>query len=146
MLSFSNRLYETFDEGNDFYIVTELVEGGELFDRIVSKSHYTEKGARDLVKLMLETIDYVHQSGYVHRDLKPENLLLMSGKCNILTFKPISYKNAGTSLIIIHLLLSEKDDSSIKIADFGFAKRIDELAAKETACGTPGYVAPGKLT
>ena len=39
---------------------------------------------------------------------------------------------------------SEKDDSSIKIADFGFAKRIDELAAKETACGTPGYVAPGK--
>eukprot|EP01035_Chromulina_nebulosa_P037969 gene37969-51277_t len=92
------KLYETFDEGNDFYIVTELVEGG----------------ARDLVKLMLETIDYVHQSGYVHRDLKPENLLLMS----------------------------EKDDSSIKIADFGFAKRIDELAAKETACGTPGYVAP----
>ena len=75
-------MYETFDEGNDFYIVTELVEGGELFDRIVSKSHYTEKGARDLVKLMLETIDYVHQSGYVHRDLKPENLLLMSGECN----------------------------------------------------------------
>ena len=75
-----NRLYETFEEGNDFYIVTELVEGGELFDRIVSKSHYNEKGARDLVKLMLETIDYVHQSGYVHRDLKPENLLLMSGE------------------------------------------------------------------
>lgn len=108
------KLYETFEEGNDFYIVTELVEGGELFDRIVSKAHYNEKGARDLVKLMLETIDYVHQSGYVHRDLKPENLLLMS----------------------------DKDDSSIKIADFGFAKRIDELAAKETACGTPGYVAP----
>lgn len=75
------RLYETFEEGNDIYIVTELVEGGELFDRIVSKSHYNEKGARDLVKLMLETIDYVHRSGYVHRDLKPENLLLMSGSC-----------------------------------------------------------------
>lgn len=74
------RLYETFEEGSDFYIVTELVEGGELFDRIVSKSHYNERAARDLVKLMLETIDYVHKSGYVHRDLKPENLLLMSGK------------------------------------------------------------------
>lgn len=36
----------------------------------------------------------------------------------------------------------ESDDSNIKIADFGFAKRISELAAKEIACGTPGYVAP----
>mmetsp|Transcript_7263 Transcript_7263/g.10807 ORF Transcript_7263/g.10807 Transcript_7263/m.10807 type:complete len:389 (-) Transcript_7263:369-1535(-) len=108
------KLYETFEEGNEFYIVTELVEGGELFDRIVSKAHYNEKSARDLVKLMLETIDYVHRSGFVHRDLKPENLLLMS----------------------------EKDDSSIKIADFGFAKKISDLVARETACGTPGYVAP----
>ena len=53
-------------------------------------------------------------SSVVHRDLKPENLLLCS----------------------------ESDDSDIKIADFGFAKRISELLPKETACGTPGYVAP----
>ena len=72
------RLYETFDEGNEFYIVTELVEGGELFDRIVSKTHYTEKEARDLVKLFIETMAYIHQQGIVHRDLKPENLLLTS--------------------------------------------------------------------
>jgi serine/threonine protein kinase len=73
------RLSETFDEGQDFYIVTELVEGGELFDRIVSKTHYTEKEARDLIKLMLETMAYMHGMGIVHRDLKPENLLLCSG-------------------------------------------------------------------
>lgn len=73
------RLYETFDEGTDFYIVTELVEGGELFDRIVSKAHYTEKEARDLIKLVLETMLYMHNAGVVHRDLKPENLLLCSG-------------------------------------------------------------------
>lgn len=108
------RLYETFDEGTDFYIVTELVEGGELFDRIVSKAHYTEKEARDLIKSLLETLNYMHTVGVVHRDLKPENLLLCS----------------------------ESDDSDIKIADFGFAKRISELLPKETACGTPGYVAP----
>jgi serine/threonine protein kinase len=74
------KLYETFDEGNDFYIITELVEGGELFDRIVSKTHYTEKEARDLVKLFIETVAYIHEAGVVHRDLKPENLLLTSGK------------------------------------------------------------------
>lgn len=74
------ELFETFDEGNEYYIVTELVQGGELFDRIVSKTHYTEKEARDLVKLFLQTIDYIHSKGIVHRDLKPENLLLVSCK------------------------------------------------------------------
>lgn len=72
-------MFETFDEGSDFFIVTELVEGGELFDRIVSKAHYTEKEARDLIKIMLETMNYMHKQGVVHRDLKPENLLLCTG-------------------------------------------------------------------
>ena len=74
------RLYETFDEGTEYYIVQELVQGGELFDRIVSKTHYTEKEARDLVKIFIETIAYIHDAGVVHRDLKPENLLLTSRK------------------------------------------------------------------
>ena len=60
---YPHRLFETFDEGTDFYIVTELVEGGELFDRIVSKAHYTEKEARDLIKSLLETLNYMHTVG-----------------------------------------------------------------------------------
>ena len=60
--------------------MTELVAGGELFDRIVAKTHYTEKEARDLVKMFLETMAYMHGKGVVHRDLKPENLLLCSGE------------------------------------------------------------------
>ena len=75
----SFRCFETFDEGSEFFIVTELVAGGELFDRIVAKTHYTEKEARDLVKMFLETMAYMHGKGVVHRDLKPENLLLCSG-------------------------------------------------------------------
>lgn len=82
------RCYETFDEGNEIYIVTELVAGGELFDRIVAKTQYTEKEARDLVRTLLETMAYMHDVGIVHRDLKPENLLLCSGKecVNNITF------------------------------------------------------------
>ena len=53
----TRRCYETFDEGNEFYIVTELVAGGELFDRIVAKTHYTEKEARDLVKMFRSTCE-----------------------------------------------------------------------------------------
>lgn len=108
------KLHEVFEENDEFFIVTELVEGGELFDRIVAKSHYTEKEARDLIKIFLLTMEYMHAQNVVHRDLKPENLLLVS----------------------------EASDSDVKIADFGFAKRITELLPHETACGTPGYVAP----
>ena len=57
----------------------ELVAGGELFDRIVAKTQYTEKEARDLVKVFLGAMAYMHDHGVVHRDLKPENLLLTSG-------------------------------------------------------------------
>ena len=53
--------------------------GGELFDRIVQKSNYTEKEARDLIKVLLQTVAYMAEKGVVHRDLKPENLLLCSG-------------------------------------------------------------------
>jgi len=108
------KLHEVFDEHGKFYLITDLVAGGELFDRIVSKSHYTEKEARDLIKIFLETMKYIHGQGVVHRDLKPENLLLVS----------------------------EDNDSDVKIADFGFAKKISDLADNEVACGTPGYVAP----
>ncbi len=73
------RLFETFDEGSEIYIVTEIVEGGELFDRIVQKTNYTEKEARDLIKILLETLAYLSDNGIVHRDMKPENLLLCSG-------------------------------------------------------------------
>ena len=108
------KLYEVYDEPPQYFLVTELVSGGELFDRIVSKQQYTEKEARDLIKLFLETMNYMHELDVVHRDLKPENLLLCS----------------------------DKDDADIKIADFGFAKKISTLQVKEQACGTPGYVAP----
>ncbi|CAK4618412.1 unnamed protein product [Aphanomyces euteiches] len=106
-------LYEVYTEAQYYYLVTEFMEGGELFDRIVEKTFYTEKEARDLVQVLLSAIKYCHDHNVVHRDLKPENLLLTS----------------------------RKDDAYIKIGDFGFAKQ-DFNAGLTTACGTPGYVAP----
>lgn len=46
------------------------VTGGELFDRIVEKGSYTEKDASDLIRQILEAVDYMHSQGVVHRDLK----------------------------------------------------------------------------
>lgn len=50
--------------------VLSRVTGGELFDRIVEKGSYTEKDAADLIRQVLEAVDYMHDQGVVHRDLK----------------------------------------------------------------------------
>lgn len=108
------QLYDVFDERSYIYLVTELMSGGELFDRIVQKAYYNEKEARDLCKILFESIAYCHSKSVAHRDLKPENLLLVS----------------------------KDDDSQMKIADFGFAKKAPNDECLSTQCGTPGYVAP----
>lgn len=71
------RLYDVFTEPQHYYLVTELLEGGELFDRVVSKAYYNEKEARDVCKILFEAMAYCHGRNVAHRDLKPENLLLM---------------------------------------------------------------------
>jgi len=95
------------------YLVLELMTGGELFDRIVEKEHYSEMEASETIRPIVDAIRYCHSMGIIHRDLKPENLLYGS-----------------------------RDESAIiKISDFGLARFLQgELAT--TACGTPGYVAP----
>ncbi|KAG5179818.1 kinase-like domain-containing protein [Tribonema minus] len=54
-----------------YYIVMEVVRGGELFDRIVKKQSYSEKEARDVLRVLLGAIKYCHDQNVVHRDLKP---------------------------------------------------------------------------
>ena len=108
------NLFEVFDESTYFYLITELMLGGELFDRIVTKTFYNEKEARDVCRTLFEALGYCHSRGVAHRDLKPENLLLVS----------------------------RTNDKNIKIADFGFAKKVTSSKCLLTQCGTPGYVAP----
>lgn len=111
------HLKDHFEERNHYYLVTELMSGGELFDRIVAKTFYNEKEARDLCKTVFEAIAFCHRHNIAHRDLKPENLLLQS----------------------------KTDDRAVKLADFGFAKRVTSAECLTTQCGTPGYVAPEVL-
>ncbi|TKY67446.1 Calcium-dependent protein kinase 24 [Spatholobus suberectus] len=63
---------EAFEDKDAVYLVMELCEGGELFDRIVAKGHYTERAAANVTKTIL---DVCHEHGVIHRDLKPENFL-----------------------------------------------------------------------
>ena len=92
-----------------YYIVMELCKGGELFDRIVVKNSYNEADARGVVRQLLAALQYIHGNNIVHRDLKPENLLLA---------------------------VKDSDDS-IKLADFGFAIRVNGDTLTQVL-GTPG--------
>jgi len=83
----------------------------------VDLGSYTEKDASVLVYKMVSAIAYLHNLGIVHRDLKPENLLL---------------KN-------------DVELTEVKLADFGLSKMMSQKVMMQTACGTPGYVAPEVL-
>lgn len=90
------------------------MEGGELFDRIIEKEHYSEKEAAETIKPILDSIRYCHQNEIIHRDLKPENLLYE-------TFD---------------------EYSSIKISDFGASRFCEKDTMASTAIGTPSFMAP----
>ncbi|KAF4031615.1 EF-hand domain pair [Phytophthora infestans] len=66
-------------------MLTDLVEGGELFDYIVDMGSVSEQDAAHLLHDVCQALDYVHSRGVCHRDLKPENVLLSdrSAKANV---------------------------------------------------------------
>ncbi|KAM4795173.1 calcium/calmodulin-dependent protein kinase type 1G [Rhinophrynus dorsalis] len=109
-------LEDIYESSSHFYLVMQLVSGGELFDRILERGVYTEKDASNVIRQVLSAVKYLHDNGIVHRDLKPENLLY----------------------------LTPDENSKIMITDFGLSK-MEETGIMSTACGTPGYVAPEVL-
>ncbi|XP_030506715.2 calcium-dependent protein kinase 24 [Cannabis sativa] len=108
---------EAFEDKEAVYLVMELCQGGELFDQIVSKGHYTERAAANITKTMLEVCKICHQHGVIHRDLKPENFL----------FKDSS------------------ETSQLKAIDFGLSVFFDSGQRFNEIVGSPYYMAPEVL-
>ncbi|PRQ44654.1 putative protein kinase CAMK-CDPK family [Rosa chinensis] len=73
-------LKDTYEDDNAVHLVMELCEGGDLFDRIVSRGHYTERAAAAVTKTIVEVVQMCHKHGVMHRDLKPENFLFANEK------------------------------------------------------------------
>jgi serine/threonine protein kinase len=58
------------------FLVMELANGGELFDRIKIDCGTVEETAGKFFSQLLHGVRHCHEEGVCHRDLKPENLLL----------------------------------------------------------------------
>lgn len=72
------------------HIVMELCAGGELFDRIIERGHFSERKAAGLTKIIVGVVQACHSLGVMHRDLKPENFLL-ANKDDDLSLKAIDF-------------------------------------------------------
>lgn len=72
------ELKGAYEDKQSVHLVMELCAGGELFDRIIAKGHYTERAAASLLRTIVQIVHTFHSMGVIHRDLKPENFLLLN--------------------------------------------------------------------
>ncbi|KAK1806542.1 hypothetical protein P4O66_005051, partial [Electrophorus voltai] len=112
-------LKDVYDDGRSVYLVTELLKGGELLDKILRQKFFSEREASSVLCTITKTVEYLHGQGVVHRDLKPSNILYVDESGN---------------------------PESIRICDFGFAKQLRaENGLLMTPCYTANFVAPEVL-
>ena len=111
------QLYAYFQEGDNFYLVQEWIDGITLTKKVEQEGVLTGEQVEAILRKLLPVIDYVHQQNIVHRDLKPDNII---------------YRH---------------DDHSPVLIDFGAVKEaittIDHYShnsAYSIAIGTPGYM------
>lgn len=105
------RLFAHFDEGGDFYLVQEYIDGHSLTQEIIPGQRLRENAVLILLKDILEVLVFVHEHNIIHRDIKPQNLM------------------------------RRHSDGKIVLIDFGSIKKIGALGAGLTVVvGTPGYM------
>lgn len=137
-------LIDFFESPDHYFIVLELIPGGELFHQIVRLTYFSEDLSRHVIVQVAHAIRYLHEeAGVVHRDIKPENLLFYPAK-----FVPSKVKQVRKGEDE-----SKEDEGEfvpgvgaggigvVKLADFGLSKVIWDSKTM-TPCGTVGYTAP----
>ena len=66
-------LLDFFEEAGEFYLVQEFIDGHSISDECARR--LTETSAIDLLRGVLEILDFVHSQQVIHRDIKPSNLI-----------------------------------------------------------------------
>lgn len=111
------KFHHIYEDTAKIVMVLEYLGGGELFDRIVSRGHYSEKDASKAIRVLMEALHVMHQNGLLHRDIKPENIVYAT----------------------------TNNDSPLKLSDFGLSAKLPPnctMIRDRNLCGTPTYIAP----
>ncbi|XP_071644875.1 serine/threonine-protein kinase unc-51 isoform X2 [Temnothorax longispinosus] len=114
-------LYDCKESNHNVFLVMEYCNGGDLGDYLNAKGTLSEDTIRLFLKQLVRAMKVLHAKGIVHRDLKPQNILLNH--------------NCGKTCPQPH-------EITLKIADFGFARFLQEGVMAATLCGSPMYMAP----
>ncbi|XP_047043431.1 calcium-dependent protein kinase 21-like [Lolium rigidum] len=105
------------DPDGAVHLIMDLCEGGELFDRIVARGHYSERAAANIFRTIVDVIQLCHSNGVIHRDLKPENFLFAN----------------------------KSEDSPLKVIDFGLSVFFSPGDRFTEVVGSAYYMAPEVL-
>ena len=109
---FIAKLKFAFQDEQKLYLVTEFMQGGELYFHLKRNSYFKEKAVKFYTSQILLAIEYLHNNGYIYRDLKPENILIdKDGNVKLTDF--------GLSKMVLN-----------------------DKSTTDTICGTPEYLAP----
>ena len=115
------RIFELMEDSRNYYIVSELMSGGHLMEKLLNKQDtcFAEHTTAKIIYQMLLALNFMHTKNIMHRDLKPENILC----------------EAAADV--------NEDEFVIKLTDFGFAVKYDPNGVKESlSLGSPLYMAP----
>jgi len=111
------KLKFAFQTSEKLFLVTDFMQGGELFYHLHKEGRFKEPKTRFYVCEIILAIEYLHKNQIIYRDLKPENILLDS-------YGHIKLTDFGLSKFV-----------------FSY-----ENNKAYTICGTPEYLAPEILT
>ena len=94
------KVFQIYEDSNNFLIIMEYCEGGELFNYIVKKGRLSEEEASFFFYQIVNGVEYIFSKGVAHRDLKPENLLLTHNNIiKIIDFGLSNYFDGENDLI-----------------------------------------------
>lgn len=111
------RLFAHLNEGDEFFLVQEFIEGETLSQELDARLTFSEPEVAQLLQEILSVLEFVHQQQVVHRDIKPANLI------------------------------RRQSDRRLVLIDFGAVKQIglpgtedDPLGTVTIAVGSSGYM------
>ncbi|XP_070206130.1 serine/threonine-protein kinase unc-51-like [Littorina saxatilis] len=116
-------LLDVKETDSSVFLMIEYCNGGDLAEYLHSKGTLSEDTLSSFMQQIASALNALHEKGIMHRDMKPQNILICHGKGgNKLTTPPTQLQ--------------------LKIADFGFARFLEDGKMAGTLCGSPMYMAP----